>query len=773
MKRRLAALILVVGAVALATALRQTPAQRAEAHALLVAADPPVNARLREPPTLLTLYFSEPIERRISGARVVDAAGKRVDQGFEFDDRDEALVRVRLGPVEPGYLTVFWETLSRVDGHRISGSYPLTVLNADGSLPAGQSAVAQAGGVAGGGAKPTAVIAKWALLAGGSLVMGAFLFFAWVIPAAGSVPGRQLLNGAAAALGGVGLALLVVGGVGQLLAQASDQGGLSQLGAVLTDTLWGERWIERNAILLPAAALLALAWRGDEAAGRRSAGGGISLLIVYFAVSASVSHAAAGRGSFWGTAADLVHLAAASAWAGMVLILGAAWMRTRSVPRRDRPALLASVLGRFSQAAVVAVALLLFTGGVNAVIEVRSVGDLVDTGYGRALLAKLLLLLPLLAVAGLNAYLFRPRLSAAAGRRRAAAAWDELERLLGRTVRLEGALLIGVLLAVAVLVQLVPTRAGLSAPVQASGKFVGQREVGDLGVTLVVDPNQPGNNTFEVYVTGAADTVERVRLYFESQRAGGAPASLLLDAANPPTFYVGEGPYLAQAGDWKVTVDLRRTTVDTAVPFQVRVPVPGGVVTAERGGAFDAPFPFGVGAALLFGASALAAAAVIAGSVARPGLPAGYLGDLAETLAASRRRPALALSALLVLGIGLGIALGSHAHGVLRKEEAARGNPVASTPASVERGRMLFFQSCTQCHGETGRGDGPLAASLTLKPANLFDHVPFHPDEFFFSVISNGLGGVMPGFGSSISEEDRWNIINFLRDQFGQRPAEQ
>jgi putative copper resistance protein D len=77
------------------------------------------------------------------------------------------------------------------------------------------------------------------------------------------------------------------------------------------------------------------------------------------------------------------------------------------------------------------------------------------------------------------------------------------------------------------------------------------------------------------------------------------------------------------------------------------------------------------------------------------------------------------------------------------------------------------MNNCIQCHGETGRGDGPLAASLPIPPANLYDHIPFHPDQFFFGVISVGLSGVMPAFEDVISEDDRWNILNFLRDQFG------
>ena len=96
---------------------------------------------------------------------------------------------------------------------------------------------------------------------------------------------------------------------------------------------------------------------------------------------------------------------------------------------------------------------------------------------------------------------------------------------------------------------------------------------------------------------------------------------------------------------------------------------------------------------------------------------------------------------------------------------------VASSPESIEQGRMIFLRSCVMCHGESGRGDGPLAATLPIRPANLYDHVPYHPDQFFFSVITNGLSGVMPAFSNSISETDRWNTLNYLRSAFGQPPA--
>jgi putative copper resistance protein D len=117
--------------------------------------------------------------------------------------------------------------------------------------------------------------------------------------------------------------------------------------------------------------------------------------------------------------------------------------------------------------------------------------------------------------------------------------------------------------------------------------------------------------------------------------------------------------------------------------------------------------------------------------------------------------------------------LGAHVHQRLSPSQATKGNPVASSPESIQRGMMLFSANCTQCHGESGTGDGPLAKTLPLPPANLYDHIPYHGDQFFFGVMTNGFNGIMPAFGSLLSENDRWDVLNYLRDRFGQPPPTQ
>ena len=197
-------------------------------------------------------------------------------------------------------------------------------------------------------------------------------------------------------------------------------------------------------------------------------------------------------------------------------------------------------------------------------------------------------------------------------------------------------------------------------------------------------------------------------------------------------------------------------------------------VSSRTGGRFASPIDFSPLATALLVASGAFSIVIVAGSIGRPGMPEGYLGWLAAEAAyraPANVRPIWALGGLVVVGIALGLIVGNHIDQPLSSEEASEGNPIEATEESIARGAMLFSANCTICHGESGRGDGPAAPTLSLQPANLYDHIPIHRDQFFFGVISKGLGGVMPPFENQLSEEDRWNILNYLRVTFTAEPT--
>ena len=94
---------------------------------------------------------------------------------------------------------------------------------------------------------------------------------------------------------------------------------------------------------------------------------------------------------------------------------------------------------------------------------------------------------------------------------------------------------------------------------------------------------------------------------------------------------------------------------------------------------------------------------------------------------------------------------------------AHRSNPVLATDAVVDRGHMLFHQTCELCHGPKGHGDGPMSTSLTPKPADLAaDHVQSQTDGALFWKIYSGRG-MMPSTQATLSDEQRWAVIDYIR----------
>jgi putative copper export protein/mono/diheme cytochrome c family protein len=83
---------------------------------------------------------------------------------------------------------------------------------------------------------------------------------------------------------------------------------------------------------------------------------------------------------------------------------------------------------------------------------------------------------------------------------------------------------------------------------------------------------------------------------------------------------------------------------------------------------------------------------------------------------------------------------------------------------SIALGAPLYAENCAMCHGATGRGDGPLAGKLPIRPADLTEpHLFAHKVGDIFWWVSYGRdNGVMPGFADKLTPDQRWDLINFL-----------
>jgi mono/diheme cytochrome c family protein len=143
------------------------------------------------------------------------------------------------------------------------------------------------------------------------------------------------------------------------------------------------------------------------------------------------------------------------------------------------------------------------------------------------------------------------------------------------------------------------------------------------------------------------------------------------------------------------------------------------------------------------------------------------------------------LIALLLAASGCGS--GKQATSAKAKNESAPQAPVKRvsfselavapkpdvTPQLLERGKTIYGQNCAACHGIKGDGNGDAAAFLLPKPRSFVEakyrlrstptgQLPTDVD--LFRSVSLGLPGTpMPPWKHSLSEDDRWAVVEYIK----------
>jgi copper transport protein len=232
----------------------------------------------------------------------------------------------------------------------------------------------------------------------------------------------------------------------------------------------------------------------------------------------------------------------------------------------DRTRLLAAVVARFSTLAGIAIAVLLASGLAQGLVEVRTLDNLVDTAFGRAVLVKVAIFAALVAVGAINRRRLLPALARAA---RDGGTPGRAGLLLRRTLRAELVLGVAALAATGALAGYAPSVA------EGTGPFSGTADLGPARMELTVDPAHVGPNELHVYLFDRRDgrqydaskeltvtaelpekAIERIEL--EATKAG-------------PGHYVVSGAALGVAGDWTVEVAARVSDFDE---YRTKVEVP-------------------------------------------------------------------------------------------------------------------------------------------------------------------------------------------------------
>lgn len=535
-----------LAAVLAALAVMLAAPGSAVAHAVLTHTTPHQGSSVDTAPSAVQFDFNEPVEVSFGAVRVFDSSGKRVDRGdvsHPGGKQSSVSVGVR-GGLGRGIYTGTYRVIS-ADGHPVSGGFsfgvgePVARGKGRGAPDVAKLLARTDTGPVTEGAYGVVRGLHYAALL---LVLGALFFRAFVWPAQTQArwPGRMLAIAAAVGLVAslAGIALQGALGAGVSFFDALDSKVLD--GTLGTRT--GEAWLLRACAWFVAGSVLLLMPRPPRRAD-------LALLALPTAVLVGslpyAGHADTQTPRAVLIPADVLHVLAASAWlGGLVLLLAAFW------PRRDEGAKTATqATARFSRMALPAIGVLVSAGLAQAWFYLGSVEALFTTTYGIALLAKVALL------AGIIGF-------AAGNRRRVGqltVGGTETASALRRAMRAEVLLAVLVLAATATLVRAAPPAASNKGPV------VRELDVGPMRLQMDIEPAKVGPNDYHLYLfnrrTGAQADVKQVTLRLRQRDKDIGPFKLDIPRKGP-AHYERLGPPLGVPGEWEAQIDVRVSKFD-------------------------------------------------------------------------------------------------------------------------------------------------------------------------------------------------------------------
>jgi mono/diheme cytochrome c family protein len=100
---------------------------------------------------------------------------------------------------------------------------------------------------------------------------------------------------------------------------------------------------------------------------------------------------------------------------------------------------------------------------------------------------------------------------------------------------------------------------------------------------------------------------------------------------------------------------------------------------------------------------------------------------------------------------------------------AELNNPFHATPPVLAKGKALFEIYCLVCHGEQGKGDGPIATKIPPPPSYKSDRLLQFPPGRIFHVITMG-SNKMPSYAAQLAPEERWLVVTYVRSQLQELP---
>ncbi len=597
MKRR--PLLLLVLALVLAVSLTG----QAYGHALPVRSDPAPNASLAASPSQVTIWFSEQLNSQSSSMKVLDNSGNQVDNKNVQFSNDHLSMWVGLPSLGKGVYTVSWTSISAVDGHLASGSFPFGIGEVVPPPPSTQP-----------GLQPSLAslvpegVARWAYYLGQTILVGGPLFFLLVLT---PIMRRRLVASTQTQstvitptnvqpslisdssirrlliVSLIGAAVTVAGVVGLVFLELNSS--QSSPASFLNSQL-GQLYIAKLVLVGVSAVTASLGLLRAQNRGPWVTSSVLSGLVLLLTTSLS-GHNSVVAGAFAPISilADWAHLVGVSVWIGGLVQFASI------IPVLKREGSLnqgvVRIVPRFSRVAITSVGIIAISGLYSALYQVSSFSALFGTEYGQTLLVKMGLTAVLILLGGLNQLVWYPRiLTALRAVGQALPSVGRLVQRLARSVRTEVVIAIILILVVGLLTAL-PTAFQVNQtqnrPTLQATTFA--QTSNGVNVALAVYPFHVGANSFQVSATGSGLTnIQEILLEFNYKDNPPIPPAPANTTTPTNGQWVIEGQYLSRAGNWDIKTTVVFTNTETVVDFNINLPQYPGLDTAK---VFQIPYP--------------------------------------------------------------------------------------------------------------------------------------------------------------------------------------
>ena len=422
----------------------------ASAHGNLKASQPAAGAVIAQLPRLLRLDFTEAPELAFTRVTLIGPDRDTLPLSalrLVSESRRSVMADVR-GEGRAGTYTVDWR-MAGADGHPMHGRFSFTVQPASGGASGGSGQMPPAGEAAGhvtapgqtpppaahhqaafdqdeawfDASSPLYVVIRWAQFVGLLIVFGAMAFSSFVLGRLSRMEHaraytirwtrHRAAHGAMMATALVGVAALLRLGAQTYAMHGNQAFGISLVGAMLTQTVWGWGWLAQMAGIVIAGTGFVQAKRGVTSAWRIAM---IGAVILAFTPALSGHAVASPSFTRLAVAVDAVHVLAAGGWLGsLFFVVTAGVPEALRLEEGARGRAVADLVHAFSPTALVFAAITALTGAATAWLHLGTLTALWQSQYGQRLLFKLVILSIAAGTGAYNWLHVRPRLGSRRG----------------------------------------------------------------------------------------------------------------------------------------------------------------------------------------------------------------------------------------------------------------------------------------------------------------------------------------------------------------------